>query len=338
MISYKNELYHHGIKGQRWGVRRYQNVDGTLTPEGRMRYGYFDSKRARIKKDNWYGMSDEDFKKRYGQSRKKFYLQEANKQRGINTVTKNREKLYAKGMKNKSKSFAQYKEEYIKRGFSERDAIIAAQNKYNANTALKVLGGVALAGVAAYGAYKMHEYGVASRAKDMMYDTDGIIKSYLNTDTASARSAWKYVSRGTPKDLNNTLKSNPEVKKTLLKMLDMYKKNTGGVTGKAFDKADQAIRSGKVNGKTYTTIRNMFTIPSTAARADAAVAAMRKTDAHALVTYGVAALPGAYAGIKIAGKTSEKEQATINRYRKEHPESTATDAEILTRYPRYRYL
>ena len=32
------ELYHHGIKGQRWGVRRYQNPDGTLTAEGKRRY------------------------------------------------------------------------------------------------------------------------------------------------------------------------------------------------------------------------------------------------------------------------------------------------------------
>lgn len=34
------ELYHHGIKGQKWGVRRYQNSDGSLTDEGRRRYGY----------------------------------------------------------------------------------------------------------------------------------------------------------------------------------------------------------------------------------------------------------------------------------------------------------
>lgn len=34
----ENELYHHGIKGQKWGVRRYQNTDGSLTPEGRKRY------------------------------------------------------------------------------------------------------------------------------------------------------------------------------------------------------------------------------------------------------------------------------------------------------------
>lgn len=34
----KDELYHHGIKGQKWGRRRYQNKDGSLTPEGRKRY------------------------------------------------------------------------------------------------------------------------------------------------------------------------------------------------------------------------------------------------------------------------------------------------------------
>ena len=33
-----NELTHHGIKGMRWGVRRYQNEDGSLTPSGRKRY------------------------------------------------------------------------------------------------------------------------------------------------------------------------------------------------------------------------------------------------------------------------------------------------------------
>ena len=32
------ELYHHGIKGQKWGIRRYQNEDGSLTEEGKKRY------------------------------------------------------------------------------------------------------------------------------------------------------------------------------------------------------------------------------------------------------------------------------------------------------------
>ena len=38
MGAYENYLAHHGVKGQKWGVRRYQNADGTLTAEGRARY------------------------------------------------------------------------------------------------------------------------------------------------------------------------------------------------------------------------------------------------------------------------------------------------------------
>lgn len=33
-----DEIYHHGIKGQKWGVRRYQNFDGTYTQKGLQRY------------------------------------------------------------------------------------------------------------------------------------------------------------------------------------------------------------------------------------------------------------------------------------------------------------
>lgn len=35
-----NELYHHGIKGQKWGVRRFQNADGSLTEAGKKHYNY----------------------------------------------------------------------------------------------------------------------------------------------------------------------------------------------------------------------------------------------------------------------------------------------------------
>lgn len=38
MMDYPSYLFHHGVKGQKWGIRRFQNSDGTLTAKGRERY------------------------------------------------------------------------------------------------------------------------------------------------------------------------------------------------------------------------------------------------------------------------------------------------------------
>lgn len=49
---YGNELYHYGILGQKWGIRRYQNPDGTYTNEGkeRKKQDYISVGKKQIKK------------------------------------------------------------------------------------------------------------------------------------------------------------------------------------------------------------------------------------------------------------------------------------------------
>lgn len=53
-IEVQDHLEHHGILGQRWGVRRYQNADGTLTDLGKKRYGKELRKKVNAKDRNMY--------------------------------------------------------------------------------------------------------------------------------------------------------------------------------------------------------------------------------------------------------------------------------------------
>lgn len=58
----ENELYHHGIKGQKWGVRRFQNKDGTRTKAGKDRAKYVRERKLsdeqKNKKKSWKTGSD----------------------------------------------------------------------------------------------------------------------------------------------------------------------------------------------------------------------------------------------------------------------------------------
>lgn len=50
----KNELMHHGIKGMKWGIRRFQNPDGSLTNKGKKRYGITYTQRLERKIDKGF--------------------------------------------------------------------------------------------------------------------------------------------------------------------------------------------------------------------------------------------------------------------------------------------
>ena len=76
----KNELYHHGVKGQKWGVRRYQNADGSLTDNGKKRVTKLN---AKINKADKKAIEGFNSSKKYFQDKKIF-----SKEKGLDKYQK----------------------------------------------------------------------------------------------------------------------------------------------------------------------------------------------------------------------------------------------------------
>lgn len=75
MVS--NNLKHHGIKGQKWGVRRYQKKDGSLTPAGKKRYNNYESEAK--------SMSDQELRSQINRMNLERRYVNASKSRGSNS-------------------------------------------------------------------------------------------------------------------------------------------------------------------------------------------------------------------------------------------------------------
>lgn len=62
--AYPDFLVHYGIKGQQWGIRRFQNEDGTLTEEGKARYNEGRPESETWKRSDAEHLTDEELRRR----------------------------------------------------------------------------------------------------------------------------------------------------------------------------------------------------------------------------------------------------------------------------------
>lgn len=166
LYSY-DDLQHHGIKGMKWGVRRYQNPDGSLTAAGRRRYDVGEARQTMkdAKADMRSAKKEYDraYNKAYNYSSRHYVSQFTNKKR-IKESDKRWGDAYVKANKYNDtvKKYKTAKKEYkaVKRQ-SNDGGLTEGQKK-----AIKIGAAVAATALVAYGTYKLGAAGkVAKLAK-----------------------------------------------------------------------------------------------------------------------------------------------------------------------------
>lgn len=166
------ELYHHGIKGQKWGVRRYQNADGSLTNAGKRRYGSTEAFEAHQKYKAANKAYNKSFDKAYwlnapySMSKKR---REASKKRWEDVYDKLTDLDSAKKEYRTEKGKSDLKKTLGKVN-KEREEVLSAREvskaKLNAKMQKKIMSG------------KMTNEEAESRRKDYDYTTDLVNKGY----------------------------------------------------------------------------------------------------------------------------------------------------------------
>lgn len=156
-------LAHHGIKGQRWGIRRFEDRNGHLTSAGKKRYDVDEStikaqkkavKMAKAKVKTSYGSE-------YSKNLDKLHYEKEQLKNDKIKLKLNKSGKEIKGGKYYNKKL----EEYRKAGYSQEEAEI---NAYRADRGRKfaiALGVTALTAAAAYGGYRYYKHNVDGTIK-----------------------------------------------------------------------------------------------------------------------------------------------------------------------------
>ena len=176
-----HDIAHYGVKGMKWGVRRYQNEDGTLTSLGRRREDLKDAQQRRVKG------RQEKIQKRVDVA---YATREFNKE-------KTRQRINAKGYKKTKRQLANEKK-YRDKGFTEDEAEIMAANRRRGVRIAMAVGGVTLAAIGAYAAYRHYD-----RITDRLLSAGSELGRVSITDTKGLREGFYAFRKGIKRDATN---------------------------------------------------------------------------------------------------------------------------------------
>lgn len=207
-------LAHHGIKGQKWGVRKYQNADGSLTPEGRKRYGVIGSTKAYIQQrrknvSKFYkeskNLGDDKLPSQMSKKERKIYDKaEADYKRRQKQAGSAYRQDISRGVQDKAQRAKRFAKAYADTKKVTVKEFMQPSNKFDAmisGASAKLTGRSAFSGRFDYAyrqgmSYARKKYGEQTASNIALTDTS--FKSAVAIGSA-AFSAYNYINKNNPK-------------------------------------------------------------------------------------------------------------------------------------------